>query len=175
MDSAFTGKVTLLEVVITSLVENLSPQAQSLLRATVPSLFRLLMTSVGDLHFGQFIFLFRFSSEIVLFHSAIFEEVFTGFADLFGVKWILPPYPAIIQTNITFRFFAVDFHDLPPRLRSIFFMAFDSIFSCIFSLQPFFIPQHDLPFDLVVVFFIIIFSLIFLLHLKQLLRLVSDS
>ena len=57
MDSALTTllKVTFLEVVITSLVENLSPQAQSLLLTTVPSFFLLLMTSVGDSHFGHVI------------------------------------------------------------------------------------------------------------------------
>ena len=57
MDSALTTllKVTFLEAVITSLVENLSPQAQSLLLTTVPSLFLLLMTSVGDSHFGHVI------------------------------------------------------------------------------------------------------------------------
>ena len=57
MDKALTIflKVTFLEVVITSLVENLSPQAQSLLLTTVPSFFLLLMTLVGDSHLGQII------------------------------------------------------------------------------------------------------------------------
>jgi hypothetical protein len=118
MDSALTGKVTLLEVVITSLVENLSPQAQSLLRATVPSLFRLLMTSVGDSHFGQVIFLWS-SSAIVLLHAALLEEVFAGFVYLFRVEWILPPYPCVILVNITFCNFSVDLHfiDLLPLQR----------------------------------------------------------
>lgn len=57
IDNALTGKATFLEGIITSLVENLSPQEQILLLTTVPSFFLLLMTSVGELHFGQVIFL----------------------------------------------------------------------------------------------------------------------
>jgi len=116
IDSALTGlNDTCLESVITSLVENLSPQEQSLLLATVPSLFRLLMTSVGDLHFGQFIIL-RFSSKFILLHASFFKEVFASLGDFFWSYWIFPTYSGIIQINIAFRFFAVDFHfiDLDP-------------------------------------------------------------
>ena len=78
MESAFNGLLLCLILVITSLVENLNPHdEQSLLLATVlftfkpiPFFFLLLMTSVGDSHFGQVILLLFLGSRIASFHAS---------------------------------------------------------------------------------------------------------